>query len=376
MAYYASWAANRSCNAIRPSDLDPHLYSHLIFAFASISTNYTIVPSQESDESLFTEFNELKEANPSLKTLIAVGGWAFNDPPTQHVFSEMVATQESRSTFIDSVVDFLQKYGFDGIDIDWEYPVASDRGGSPEDFDNFVKLLKEMREAVNLSDHIITVAVPLGFNYLRHFDLQNIHPVVDFLNMMAYDLHGAWDANISGLGPFVRSHTNITEIEDSLNMFFKSGVPPTKLVLGMAAYGRSFTLSNLTCTSPGCPFSGPGNEGPCTKDKGTLALFEIVDLLQKNPDAIKIVDEASASCYAYFGDQWVSFDDNTTFAKKMDFAQNNCLGGTMIWSADLLVTEEFSNECAADGEKKMDSKIKSILSEVRMLKDSGLPEIK
>jgi chitinase len=83
----------------------------------------------------------LKEINPNLKTLLAVGGWAFNDPPTQNRFSNMVSTKESRTIFIESVVSLLGLHRFDGIDIDWEYPAADDRGGRPEDFVNYVLLL-------------------------------------------------------------------------------------------------------------------------------------------------------------------------------------------------------------------------------------------
>ena len=67
------------------------------------------------------------------------------------------------------------------------------------------------------------------------------------MNLMAYDIHGVWDAKIKDLGPYIKSHTNITEIETSLNMFFKNGVPPTKIALGTGAYGRAFTLSDPNC---------------------------------------------------------------------------------------------------------------------------------
>lgn len=78
---------------------------------------------------------------------------------------------------------------------------------------------------------------------------------------MSYDIHGVWDADIPSLGPYVRSHTNITEIKESLNMFFKNGVPSNKLVLGLGAYGRSYTLKDINCFKPGCEFIGPGKPG-------------------------------------------------------------------------------------------------------------------
>ena len=121
----------------------------------------------------------------------------------------------------------------------------------------------------------MTIAAPMSNWYLRHFDLERIHPSLDFINVMSYDIHGVWDAHIASLGPYVKSHTDIREIEQGITMFMKNGVPSHKLNMGVGSYGRSFTLKNPTCTTPGCEFSGPGQEGPCTKGAGTLALFEI-----------------------------------------------------------------------------------------------------
>ena len=266
VGYYASWAANRACKSVRPSQINGNLYSHIIYSFAIVTDDFKLAVSSDNDIPLMKELVKLKESKPSLKVMIAVGGWAFNDPPTQSRFTNMAATPASRQAFINSAVDFMGQYDFDGIDIDWEYPGADDRGGRPEDYNNFVSLLSEMHSAFQgtAKRYLITIAAPLSNWYLRHFDLSRIKDFLDFFNVMSYDIHGVWDSNIPSLGPYVQSHTNITEIEQGLNMFFKSGVPPHKLALGMGAYGRTFTLADSGCTSPGCVFSGPGNAGQCT----------------------------------------------------------------------------------------------------------------
>lgn len=69
-------------------------------------------------------FTDLKKKKPSLKCFISVGGWGAGGK----VFSDMAKSDGSRKAFIDSVIGFMKKYNFDGIDIDWEYPVADDRG--------------------------------------------------------------------------------------------------------------------------------------------------------------------------------------------------------------------------------------------------------
>lgn len=91
----------------------------------------------------------LKVQYPGLRVNIAVGGWAFNDPPTQTRFSEMASSSENRNKFITSTFRFLRKYGLDGIDIDWEYPQADDRGGVEADYDNYVTLLQDFRDRIN-----------------------------------------------------------------------------------------------------------------------------------------------------------------------------------------------------------------------------------
>ena len=82
----------------------------------------------------------MKLYNPGLKTLLAIGGW--NEGST--TYSDMALTKERRSTFIQSCIDLLLKHGFDGMDMDWEYPGGrDDSAGRPEDKDNFASLLKQ-----------------------------------------------------------------------------------------------------------------------------------------------------------------------------------------------------------------------------------------
>lgn len=96
---------------------------------------------------------------------------------------------------------------------DWEYPGAEDRGGSKTDANNYVALLKEMREAINRSgrSYIVTFTAPTSYWYLRNFDIKGMEPYVDWINVMSYDLHGVWDKS-NPIGNHVLAHTNLTEI--------------------------------------------------------------------------------------------------------------------------------------------------------------------
>ena len=96
------------------------------------------------DVALYTQLTGLKSSNSGLEVWISVGGWAAGG----QVFSDMTSTSINRAAFIASAIKFMATYAFDGIDIDWEYPVSSDRGGAAADKVNFVLLLQELKAAV------------------------------------------------------------------------------------------------------------------------------------------------------------------------------------------------------------------------------------
>jgi chitinase len=120
------------------------------FAFVYFDpTTFQITPMDTGDTALYSQFTALKTKKPSLQTWVSVGGWSFNDatntPNTQKAFSDMASSVANRVALITSLTQFMTTYGFDGVDIDWEYPGASDRGGVKADTANFVTLLQELR---------------------------------------------------------------------------------------------------------------------------------------------------------------------------------------------------------------------------------------
>lgn len=142
IAYYQSWDSRRDCDSFKPSDIDPTKWTHINFAFADLDESGDVVPSSKEDVELYKEATELKDKNEKLEVWIAVGGHGTGSRP----FSRMVSSSSSRSHFIHSAAQFMDKHGFDGIDIDWEYPAATDRGGQKSDSENLVKLIAEMKK--------------------------------------------------------------------------------------------------------------------------------------------------------------------------------------------------------------------------------------
>ena len=110
---------------------------------------------------------------------------------------------------------------FQGIDIDWEYPGAPDRGGHIDDTQNFVSLLQTLRSTFDASPRAlgITFTAPSSYWYLRWFDLPNLIKYADWINLMTYDLHGVWDRN-NPIGSIVQGHTNLTEIGYAMELLW------------------------------------------------------------------------------------------------------------------------------------------------------------
>ncbi|KAI0124098.1 family 18 glycosyl hydrolase [Xylariales sp. AK1849] len=337
IGYYESWASTRKCQSVLPEDLNLNGFTHINFAFAFFDPqSFQIAPMDSNSGTLLSRFTALKDKHSGLETWISVGGWSFTDPgPTRSAFSDMSSSAGNRKQFIDGLISFMDHYGFDGVDLDWEYPQADDRGGITADKANYVSLVKELRSAFG-NRYGISITLPTSYWYLQHFDLAAIQPNVDWFNFMTYDLHGVWDAQSTALGPHIAPHTNITEIDMGLDLLWRSGVQPAKVVLGLGWYGRSFTLTDPSCNTPNgvCEFSGGADAGPCSDASGILTLQEIKDVISANNVQPVWDKTAGVKWITWDSNQWISYDDDDTFDQKRKFANSRCLGGTMVWAID------------------------------------------
>lgn len=173
---------------------------------------------------------------------------------------------------------------------------------------------------------------PPDFVYAAGFDPVGMEPFVDFFNYMSYDLHGPWEAQT--LGALVRSQTSIIDISSTMLPLWFDAVDPAKINLGIAHYGRGYTLSDSSCTEVGCPYSGPSAPGPCTDSAGLLSLREITNIINENEITPQLLPDLMIKQIVWGGDQWMGYDDIDTIALKTQWANQNCLGGAAIWSID------------------------------------------
>ncbi|KAI1055386.1 hypothetical protein LB506_011501 [Fusarium annulatum] len=335
VGYIEGWASTRSCDSFRPSNIPDGVYTHINFAFASIDPKtFQIVPASSKDPALYRELTRKKKIDPKLKVFIAIGGWAFNDPgPTVTTFSDIARSDANQRTFIKSLISFMATYGFDGVDIDWEYPAADDREGREEDFVNLPKFLSNIKSALKQSGERngLSIAIPASYWYLQHFDLEKISKYVDHFNVMSYDFHGAWDTPKSWLGNHLNSHTNLTEIKEAFDLLWRNDVDPDQVNMGLAFYARTFTASSSSWMSPGCLFDAGGPAEPCTDAVGVMSNPEIMRKLGGKIGSGDL-DKAAAIKTLKFGTTWLTYDDVDTWKLKLDFARSQCLGGAMVWA--------------------------------------------
>ncbi|OBT73001.1 hypothetical protein VF21_07849 [Pseudogymnoascus sp. 05NY08] len=340
IGYYEGWNLERSCNTMAPEDVTLGYWTHINFAFAYIDPGtFEIAPMSNDVAALYQRVSALKQKQNGLEVWISVGGWSFNDPgATATTFSNLARSTSAQSAFFKSLISFLVNNNFDGVDLDWEYPVAPDRFGSPDDFVNFVSFLKNLRAAFDnagLSHRFgISLTLPSSYWYLQGFDIAGMEPIIDWFNVMTYDLHGTWDSSVKSIGNIVQAHTNLTEINLALQLLWRNNIDPAKVNMGLGFYGRSFTLTDPSCSATGCPFSAGGNAGPCTATAGILSSVEIGDVISAGA-TVTLDKDAAVKIVTWGGNQWVSYDDGETMKTKLQYANSKCLGGTLVWAMDL-----------------------------------------
>jgi len=243
----------------------------------------------------------------------------------------VVKTDESRTSFAHSVVSFLELYEFDGLEIDWKESLDPDKGGKPENFERFVYLVKEIRQVLNSAgrDYILTVTLPPTRWEILDYDVEGLAPYVDWFNLMAFDYHTP-----KNIPKTVGAHPDLKLI-DSVVFDLLQKNAPTKFVLGLAAFGRTYTLVDERCREIGCPFRSPGLGG-CGGTKGFLPHNEIIAMLSSGSYDALYQDISSSSMVAVVdNDQMISFDDEKTWAIKTAYAEMMCLRGTTLWSIDM-----------------------------------------
>ncbi|KAL5327258.1 hypothetical protein ACEPPN_004952 [Leptodophora sp. 'Broadleaf-Isolate-01'] len=266
-----------------------------------------------NDEDLVKRLTNLKKADPGLSVFVALGGWTFNDPgPTATTFGDIARSEANTKKFTSSLISFMSTYNFDGVDLDWEYPEADDRSGQSDDYANLSTFLGRTKSTLKATGGRDGLSITLPASY--------------------YDFHGTWDMGNKWVGPYLNPHTNLTEIEGGLDLLWRNGVKEDKVVLGVAFYGRSFTVSNPDCTSAGCEYTSGGNKQLCSHETSVVLNSEIIDIQKRTGATSVLLKDAAVKKMVYDTNQWITYDDEDTFKIRADYARSLGLGGLMVWA--------------------------------------------
>lgn len=366
--YFGSWSTYRWASGhFDVEDIDPFLCTHLAFGFAGLNKETFAIkvldPYNELDENYgkgaYRRFNNLRLLNPNLKTLLSVGGW--NEGAT--AYSKMAADPLKRQTFINSTLELLIKHGFDGLDVDWEYPGGrADSPGKPEDKENYITLLKEFRAAFEPTEGrekrlLLAAAVSAGRTTIeKAYNIPAMSLILDWINVMTYDFHGwfpeqKYTGHNSPLFALPEeedpNHPGHNLNSDSaIRYWIQQGADPSKLLMGMAAYGRGFLLANASDYGFYAPAAGPIDAGMYTSQAGFWGYNEYCEKMKTELDEWTLIrDPHVVAPYVVKGDKWFSFDDEFSIRRKSEYIKKMGLGGGMIWSID---TDDFNGFC---GEK-------------------------
>jgi chitinase len=342
VVYFPNWSIYGA--EFKPQNLPADQITHLLYAFADIKSDGEVVSSDpqsdiykrfETDKESPTEHNAfgcvkqvylLKKKNRRMKTLLSIGGWTYSK---QGKFQNAAKSEESRKRFASSAVKLLADWGMDGVDIDWEYPTTD------EETKQFVLLLKETRAALDKYaqdnkqkyHYLLTIAVsadPKTFGIQR---LEEMDPLLDAWHLMAYDYAGSWDKTSGNQANIFPDPDNMAatkfNTEEAVQGYTARGIPPSKIVLGLPLYGRSF----LQTSGLGAPFT---STGAGSVEKGIWLYRDL-----PRSGAKVYFDAAVGATHSYDAatEELVSFDDERSARRKATYVLERGLGGAVFWEA-------------------------------------------
>jgi len=321
------------------------LCSHIIIGFVSVVDNLI-----EMDETNHLFLKRCKttvtESNSNEVLLMLSVGGGNND----RGFHSAALNDANRKKFAISSIEVINKYGLNGIDIDWEFPSWGNL--YVDDKNNFNLLLKELRQTFDMYPNannnsgplVLSAAVAAQYTIIeRSYVIPELSKYVDFINLMTYDyyiFHWYWPfvghnsplfARPIELGLFSTFNTKW-----SANHWNKMGADKSKIIVGIPTYGRSFRMLFRWLHIPGTPVVSS------TGDKSYSQICE--EYISDSGTTVR-VDTSSRVPYGYKGSYWFTYESEDSASEKAKWIKDNGFGGVMTFS---LNADDFKNKCTTN----------------------------
>lgn len=358
VGYYTSYSIyeTETSDPYYVTDIPADNLTHLIYAHINVSQAGQCVstddyadtefpyPDDETFQALRGNFNQLqilKEQNPDLTIMMSIGGWE----QSEYIY-DSAGTAAARQRFASSCIAFMRRYEFDGIDIDWRYPVSGGReDGNPWDYDNFPLLLEEFRtqlDAASLRDdenYELSIAAPVVPEVYTNFNLSEITLYVDFINLMGFGFAGSWSENTAHIAPLFNSARNTLQTTDdgalytvngTVEAFLDRGVLAEQIVLGVPLFGQAWRdvdendFFGLYASNSGTPQGAR---------EGGILWFEDIDVQRNSGNYVRFFDPNSQVPWLYDESRRIaiSYEDEQSILAKAEYVVEMGLGGMMVW---------------------------------------------
>lgn len=294
--------------------------THIIYSFLKIQ-NDTLTFHNKDQEKTVQELVALKATNPQLKIMVSVGGWSGCS-----FCSDLFANGDHRKNFAKTTVALFKQYGIDGLDLDWEYPAIEGYPGHKYDAvdkKNFTELIKALRHEMG-NDYLLTFAAGGFVKYLEEsVDWSAVMPMVDFVNLMTYDLVGGY-ATVTGHHTLLQDYGPQQEsTAKCVSWLLNKNIAPHKLIIGAAMYARVW--EDVPDVDHG--LYQPG------KFKLGVAFADFKNYFSDTSGYKYYWDKKAKAPYQYNASKklFATFDDERSISEKVKFIRRKKLGGIMFW---------------------------------------------
>ncbi len=298
---------------------DAKKLTHVNVAFGRLEPDGTIL----SDHCVNENIAKYKSWNPDLKFVLSIVQAKSN------AFTSVCANKEYMNKMGEEAVRIVTTLGYDGIDLDWEYPCvpSNNQDTCPEDKYRFTELLKTLREHLDAAgnDYLLTIAAGADLYYAESTELEKISHYLDYINVMTYDLKCGFHA-LAGHHTQLFSSTGDVfrnSCDQALRLFHSYGVPKEKLLLGAAMYSRK--AEGLADRNHGLLQISP-------KPFGYGPDYDIlVDKYINKNGYVRYWDDEAKAPWLFNGDTFLSYDDPESMKHKAQYVLDNDFGGVFYW---------------------------------------------